>query len=64
LPDGQIFVETAKSQLQIPKSYWTNAQFGQRDFDTLTKLRKTNWVVRIFYPVVKRKVDKRNARLQ
>jgi len=64
LPDGQKFVDIAESRLQIPKSYWTNAQFQQRDLDTLAELRKKTWLARILYPFVKRRVDKRNAHLQ
>jgi hypothetical protein len=63
LPGGQKFVDIAESRLQTPKSYWTNAQFQQRDLDTLAALRKKTWLARILYPIVKRKVDKRNARL-
>jgi hypothetical protein len=62
LPNGQKFVEIAESRLQTPESYWTNAQFQQRDLDTLAELRKKSWVARILYPIVKRRVDKRNAR--
>jgi hypothetical protein len=62
LPDSQKFVEIAESRLQIPKSYWTNAQFQQRDLDALAELRKKTWVARILYPFVKHKVDNRNAR--
>jgi hypothetical protein len=64
LPNGQKFVELAESRLQIPESYWTNAQFEQRDLDTLAELRKKNWLARILYPILKRRMDKRNARLQ
>jgi hypothetical protein len=64
LPDGQKLVEMAKSRLQTSENYWTNAQFQQRDLDTLADISKKNWVVRILYPIVKRKVDKRNARLR
>lgn len=64
LPNGQKFVEMAESRLQIPESYWTDAQFQQRDLDTLAELRKKTWLARIFYPIAKRRADKRNARLQ
>jgi hypothetical protein len=63
LPDGQRLVEISESRLQISEDYWTNAQFQQRDLDELAKLSKKNWVVRILYHIVRRKVDKRNARL-
>lgn len=64
LPDGQKFVEIAESRLQIPKSYWTDAQFQQRDLDAFAEFCKKNWLARIFYPIAKRRLDKRNARLQ
>jgi hypothetical protein len=63
LPNGQKSVEIAESRLQIPQSFWTNDQFQQRDLDALADLRKKTWVARILYPIVKRKVNKRNARL-
>jgi hypothetical protein len=63
LPDGQKFVEIAESRLQIPESYWTNAQFEQRELDTLAELRKKTWLARILYPILKRRSDKKNARL-
>ncbi|HVU07558.1 MAG TPA: hypothetical protein VHG89_03340 [Verrucomicrobiae bacterium] len=64
LPGGQKLVEMAKSRLQTSGNYWTNAQFQERDLDTLADISKKNWVVRILYPIVKRKVDKRNAHLR
>jgi hypothetical protein len=63
LPDCQKLLEISESRLQISEEYWTNAQFQQRDLDTLAELRKKTWVARILYSVVKFKVDKRNARL-
>ncbi|MGA2788088.1 MAG: hypothetical protein ABSF60_11225 [Verrucomicrobiota bacterium] len=64
LPDGQKFVEMVESKLQIPKSYWTDTQFQQRDLDAFAELCEKNWLARIFYPIAKRRLDKRNARLQ
>jgi hypothetical protein len=63
LPDGQKFVEIAESRLQIPKSYWTNIQSQQRDLEALAELRKKTFVARILYPILKRKLEKKNARL-
>jgi hypothetical protein len=63
LPDGHKFVEIAESRLQIPKSYWTDTQFQERDLDALAELRKKTWIARILYPIAKRRVEKRNARL-
>ena len=63
LPDGLKLVEVAESKLQISEDYWTNAQFQERDIATLAELSKKTWIVRILYPIVKRKVDKRNARM-
>ena len=64
LPGGQKLVEMAESKLMIPKSFWTNTQFQQRDLDALAELREKTWAARILYPILKRKTDKRNARLQ
>jgi hypothetical protein len=64
LPDGQKLVEMAESGLQTPKSYWTHTEFQQRDLDMLAEMSKKNWVIRILYPLVKRKADKRNSHLQ
>jgi hypothetical protein len=64
LPDAQKFIEIAESRLQIPKSYWKNEQFQQRDLDKLAELRKETWLARILYPIVKRRADKQKARQQ
>ena len=63
LPNGHKSVEIAESRLQLPQSFWTDDQFQQRDLGALADLRKKTWVARILYPLVKRKVDHRNARL-
>jgi hypothetical protein len=63
LPDGLKLVEIAESKLQISENYWTNAQFQQRNLDELAELRKKTWIARILYPIAKRKVDRRSARL-
>jgi hypothetical protein len=64
LPDGQKLVEMAESKLKRPKSFYTDAQHQQRNLDALGELRKKTWLARILYPLLKRKLDKRNARLQ
>lgn len=64
LPNGQKLVEMAESKLEMPKSYWTNGEFQKRDLDELTELGKENWLVRLLHPIIRRKVEKRNARLQ
>jgi hypothetical protein len=63
LPDGQKLVEMAESKLKRPKSFYTNAQFQQRNLDALAELRKKTWLARILYPILKRKLEKKNARL-
>jgi hypothetical protein len=64
LPDGKKLVEMAESKLKRPKSFYTNAQHQQRNLDALGELRKKTWLARILYPILKRKVEKRNARLE
>lgn len=64
LPDGQKLVEMAESKLKRPKSFYTDAQLQQRNLDALAAFRKKTWVACILYPILKRKIDKRNARLQ
>lgn len=62
LPDGQKAAEIAESRLRIPETYWTNAQFQQRDLDALSDLGTKFWLARLLYTFVKRRVDKRAGR--
>jgi hypothetical protein len=62
LPDGQKLVEMAESKLKRPKSFYTDAQHQQRNLDALAELGKKNWLARILYPILKRKLEKKNAR--
>jgi hypothetical protein len=63
LSDGQKLVEMSESKLKRPKSFYTDAQSQQRNLDALAALRKKTWLARFFYPILKRRMDKRNARL-
>jgi hypothetical protein len=65
LPDGEKLVEMAESRLQRSENHsWTNAEFQQRELDTLAELCKETWLARILYRIVKYSVDKTNARSQ
>jgi hypothetical protein len=64
LPDSQKLVEKAESRLQRSENYsWTNAQFQQFNLDSLAELGKKFWPARFLYPILKRRSDKKNARL-
>jgi hypothetical protein len=61
LPNGEQLIKNAEARLQIPETFWTNAEFQQRNLDALGELAKNNFVVRFLYRICKRWVKRRNA---
>jgi hypothetical protein len=63
LPDGKDLIKMAESKLKRPKSFYTDSQHQQRNLDALGELRKKTLLARILYPILKRKLEKKNSRL-
>lgn len=64
LPNGKDLIKMVESKLKRTEDFYSDAQFQQRNLQALDELGKKSWLARILYPIFKRKVNKRNARLQ